>query len=114
MTGSSNSLSARRCPACQHDHAVGTTCCECERCLGDELSDAEEERFQEPRREVSPLGYIEAEKGLFQHNHNLGLNGACDGTCGMGGCRRPYFDRAGLTRYRDKRERPSDVLDGQG
>lgn len=101
LRGDAAARTARHCSACHHDHPAMTTCCDCERCLGDELSDAEEARYQGLVGSRSIFGGFEAEKGLTSHNQNLRVYASCDGTCGMKGCRSPYFDHAGLTRYRD-------------
>lgn len=46
---------------------------------------------------------------LVRHNGDMGIHGACDRSCGLDDCRRPYFDEAGLTRYRDAPE-PIEAL----
>ena len=98
----------RPCPACQHEHPVGTTCLDCEHCLRDELTDAEEESHQDLVGDGCFFGGFEAHPGLSAHNRNLRLLAACDGTCAMAGCPRPYFDDSGLTRHRGGATPPSD------
>ena len=97
----------RRCPACHHEHPVLTTCLTCEECRTHDLTAIATEVFAD----LLPGG-ADARAALVQHNHNLGRDARCDGSCGLPGCRRPYFDRAGLTRYRDEEERPGDADDG--
>ena len=99
--------SPRRCPACQHDHAVGTTCRACQECRKGDLVAIAEEVFAD----LLPGG-IGAYEALLQHNHNLGRDRACDGSCGLLHCRRPDFDDAGLTRYRDTADDQPGALTG--
>jgi hypothetical protein len=45
-------------------------------------------------------GGAAAQAALARHNASLRLHARCDGDCGVPHCRKPYFDDAGLTRYR--------------
>jgi hypothetical protein len=85
----------RTCPTCQHDHAVGTTCRECPGCQTLDLTGVTREVFAG----LLPGGG-DAQAALARHNENLRLHARCDGGCGVPDCRKPYFDDAGLTRYR--------------
>ena len=87
---------ARPCPACQHDHAIGTTCQECPECQALDLTPMAHEIFAD----LLPGG-ADAQVALVRHNQNIGRMAACDGSCRLADCRRPYFDRAGLTRHGD-------------
>lgn len=104
---SSDVASVRRCPACSHEHPVLTTCLDCGACQALDLTAVAAEIFAD----LLPGG-IDACEALVAHNRNLRLWASCDGTCGMDGCRRPYFDHAGLTRYRDEEALQGDVGDG--
>jgi hypothetical protein len=97
--------SAHTCPACRHEHPAGTTCRQCEACQALDLMPQAEEIFGD----LLPGG-SDTYGGLLRHNHNLGLYAACDGSCGFADCRRPYFDRAGLTCYRDGSETVEQML----
>ena len=84
----------RPCPACEHAHAVGTTCRECPTCRETDLVLVAERAFAD----LMPGGAVAIE-ATGCHNHNVGRYGACDGLCGDPDCRRPYLDASGLTRY---------------
>jgi len=85
----------RECPACTHPHAVGTTCRECPECRSSDPVLQAEATFSD----LMPVG-AEAQAALARHNASLRLHAMCDGGCGVPDCRKPYFDDAGLTRYR--------------
>ena len=87
---------ARLCPACHHEHPVPTTCRQCPACRAGDLTDIARDMFAD----LLPGG-ADWQAALLRHNHNLGRDAACDGSCGLADCGRPYFDRAGLTRRRD-------------
>jgi len=74
----------RTCPACKHDHAVGTTCRECPTCLETDPVLMAEQVFAD----LLPGG-SEARAALDRHDHLMRLHGACHATCGMPSCRAP-------------------------
>jgi hypothetical protein len=87
----------RTCPVCEHDHAAGTTCRECCECRAKDLVSQAEDIFAD----LMPGG-AEAQAALARHNASLRLHARCDGSCGALDCHEPYFDDAGLTRYRSE------------
>jgi hypothetical protein len=100
---SSEVASSRRCPACAHEHPVGTTCRQCEECQALDLTAIATEVFTD----LLPGG-ADWQAALVRHNHNLGQYGRCDGDCRRADCRRPYYDESGLTRYRDTPDDPDE------
>jgi len=97
--------SVRRCPACRHEHAVGTTCRECEPCQAlDRTADA-----MAAFADLLPGG-ADAITVLVRHDRALGRDSACDGSCGVPDCRRPDFAKAGLTRYGGRPSAEGGVL----
>jgi hypothetical protein len=101
---SSDVASVRRCPACSHEHPVGTTCRGCEECQAHDLTAIATEIFAD----LLPGG-VEWRAALVRHNQNLGFHGRCDGDCHLADCRRPYYDGSGLTRYRETSDDQSGV-----
>ena len=69
--------------------------------------------YHDDRRDAAIDTGSDAHAGLLRHGHDLGRRASCDGTCGMAGCRRPYFDASGLTRYRDEAIQASEVFAGR-
>jgi hypothetical protein len=88
--------SVRRCPACRHEHPVGTTCRRCPECPSD-LTPIARQVFVDLLADGP-----EAQASLARHNASLRLYARCDGFCGAPDCHKPYFDDAGLTRYRSE------------
>ena len=87
---------ARLCPACHHEHPVPTTCRQRPVCRAGDLTDIARDMFAD----LVPGG-ADAYEALVRHKKDLGRTAACDGSCCLADCGRPYFDRAGLTRRRD-------------
>jgi hypothetical protein len=92
---SSAVTSESRCLACFHEHPVGTTCLQCEACRALDLTRIATDIFSD----LLPGG-AEAIEASLRHNEGVRLHAACDGRCGVAGCREPYIDEAGLTRHR--------------
>ena len=93
---------ARLCPACRHEHPAGTTCLQCPVCRAGDLTDLARDIFAD----LLPGG-IDATEALARHDRDLGRHAACDGSCGLPGCRAPCFDAGGLTCYRDVADGPA-------
>jgi len=81
---------------------VLTTCLQCPVCRAGDLTDLARDIFAD----LLPGG-TDWQAALLRHNHDLGRDAACDGSCGLSDCRRPYFDAGGLTCYRDVADGPA-------
>jgi hypothetical protein len=86
--------SVRRCPACQHEHPVGTTCLMCPACQAPDLTAIAEEVFAD----LLPGG-AESVAARARHDERVRLYGRCDMRCGVPFCRGTPVDEDALARF---------------